>query len=173
MKIKRIIHKIASISSKYTIQQRNVVAYTRVSTTEENQLLSNEAQMDYYKQFISAHPSWIFAGLYVDEGITGTSTKKRDGFNNMVQDALAGKFDLIITKSISRFARNTVDTLSTIRNLKESEVEVFFEKENLYTFDNKGELLARNPETLSFETYPLFHLDSLATEISYHQKEIL
>ena len=67
---------------------------------------------------ISAHPSWIFAGLYVDEGITSTFTKKRDDFNNMVHYALAGKFDLIITKSISRFARNTVDTLSTIRNLK-------------------------------------------------------
>jgi len=70
--------------------------------------------MDYYEHYIEAHPNWIFAGLYVDKGITGTSTKKREGFNQMIKDALAGKIDLIITKSISRFARNTVDMLTTV-----------------------------------------------------------
>jgi len=76
-----------------------------------------------------------------DEGISATSIKKRDGFNKMVADALAGKIDLIITKSVSRFARNTVDTLTTVRKLKEKGVEVYFEKENIYTLDSKGELL--------------------------------
>ena len=82
-----------------------------------------------------------FAGVYTDEGITGTSTKHREGFKRMVADALAGKIDLIITKSVSHFARNTVDLLSTIRLLKEHGVEVFFERENINTFDNRGELL--------------------------------
>ena len=76
-----------------------------------------------------------------DKGITGTSTKKREGFNRMIQDALAGKIDLIITKSVSRFARNTVDTLTTIRKLKEHGVEVYFEEQNIYTMDGKGEVL--------------------------------
>lgn len=96
--------------------------------------------MDYYEHYIEAHPNWIFAGLYVDKGITGTSTKKREGFNQMIKDALAGKIDLIITKSISRFARNTVDMLTTVWNLKDAGVGVYFEKENLYTLDSKGEL---------------------------------
>ena len=83
----------------------------------------------------------MFAGVYTDEGITGTNTKKREGFKSMVADALAGKIDLIITKSVSRFARNTVDSLTTIRSLKEHNVECYFEKENIWTFDGKGELL--------------------------------
>ena len=78
---------------------------------------------------------------YVDEGISGTNTKRREGFNEMVADALAGKIDLIVTKPVSRFARNTVDSLVTARELKEYHVEVLFEKENIYTFDSKGELL--------------------------------
>ena len=79
--------------------------------------------------------------VYTDEGISGTNTKKREGFNRMVADALDGKIDLILTKSISRFARNTVDTLTTIRKLKEKGVEVYFEKENIYTLDSKGEIM--------------------------------
>jgi len=89
--------------------------------------------------------------MYTDEGITGTSTKHRDGFNQMIADALAGKIDLIVTKSVSRFARNTVDTLTTIRHLKEHGVEVFFEKENLYTMDSKGELLITIMSSLAQE----------------------
>ena len=76
-----------------------------------------------------------------DAGITGTSTKHREGFKRMVADALAGKIDLIVTKSVSRFARNTVDSLTTIRQLKENGIECYFEKENIWTFDGKGELL--------------------------------
>jgi len=81
-------------------------------------------------------PDWEFAGMYSDEGVTGTNTKKREGFQSMVADALAGKIDLIITKSVSRFARNTVDSLSTIRQLKEHGTEVYFEKEDMRTAQN-------------------------------------
>ena len=122
-------------------QKRNVAAYARVSTDMEEQLTSYEAQMGYYKKYILDRSDWQFAGLYSDEGISGTSTKYRTGFNQMIEDALNGKIDLIVTKSISRFARNTVDSLVTIRKLKEHGVECFFEKENIYTFDSKGELL--------------------------------
>ena len=89
--------------------------------------------------------------MYSDEGVTGTSTKKREGFQSMVADALAGKIDLIITKSVSRFARNTVDSLSTIRLLKEHGTEVYFEKENIWTFDSKGELLITIMSSLAQE----------------------
>lgn len=122
-------------------RKRRVAAYARVSTDSEEQLTSYNAQKEYYSKYIQDNKDWSFAGLYADEGISGTNTKKRDGFNMMVRDALAGKIDLIITKSVSRFARNTVDSLTTIRKLKEHGVECYFEKENIYTFDAKGELL--------------------------------
>ena len=95
----------------------------------------------YYTKYIKERKDLEFVCVYTDEGISATNTKKRNGFNRMVADALAGKIDLIVTKSVSRFARNTVDSLSTVRKLKEKGVEVFFEKENIYTFDGKGELL--------------------------------
>ncbi|MDD4803121.1 MAG: recombinase family protein [Syntrophomonas sp.] len=123
------------------IKKRRVAAYARVSTSSEEQLVSFQAQRDYYTNYILAYPNWEFAGIYVDEGISGVSRKKREGFNRMVEDALDGCFDLIITKSISRFARNTVDSLSTIRLLKDKGVEVYFEKEQIFTFDSKGEFM--------------------------------
>ena len=89
--------------------------------------------------------------VYTDEGITGTSTKHREGFKAMVADALAGKIDLIVTKSVSRFARNTVDSLTTIRQLKEKGIECYFEKENIWTFDGKGELLITIMSSLAQE----------------------
>ena len=88
-------------------KKRRVAAYARVSTDNEEQLTSYEAQVDYYTNYIQGRDDWEFAGVYTDEGITGTNTKKREGFKSMVADALAGKIDLIITKSVSRFARNT------------------------------------------------------------------
>jgi len=115
--------------------------YARVSTNEEEQLNSYAAQVEYYTKYIKAKPEWEFVAVYTDEGISATSTKKRDGFNRMIQDALDGKIDIIITKSVSRFARNTVDTLTTVRKLKEKGIAVFFEKENINTLDSKGELL--------------------------------
>ena len=131
--------------------KRKVAGYARVSTDQEEQLSSYEAQLDYYTSLIRGHEDWQFAGMYSDEGITGTSVKKREGFQNMVADALAGKIDLIITKSVSRFARNTVDSLTTIRKLKEKGIECYFEKENIWTFDGKGELLITIMSSLAQE----------------------
>lgn len=131
--------------------RRKVAAYARVSTDSDEQLTSYEAQVDYYTKYIQANPEWSFAGMYTDEGISGVMTKNRDGFNSMVSDALSGKIDLIITKSVSRFARNTVDSLTTVRMLKEKGVEVYFEKENIYTLDGKGELLITIMSSLAQE----------------------
>ncbi|MCX4307611.1 MAG: recombinase family protein [Acetatifactor sp.] len=128
-----------------------VAAYARVSTNNEEQLTSYEAQVDYYTRYIQTKEEWQFVEVYTDEGISATNTKKREGFNRMVADALAGKIDLIITKSISRFARNTVDTLTTVRKLKEKGIEVFFEKENIRTLDGKGELLITIMSSLAQE----------------------
>ena len=122
-------------------QKRRVAGYARVSTDKDEQYTSYEAQVDYYTEYIRRNPDWSFVKVYTDEGITGTSTRNRDGFNEMVKDAKADKIDLIVTKSVSRFARNTVDSLVTIRDLKAHDVEVYFETENIYTFDGKGELL--------------------------------
>ena len=97
-------------------------------------------QMAHYKNYIESRADWDFVGMYSDEGISGTNTKKRDGFNQMIEDALAGKIDLIITKSVSRFARNTVDSLQNVRKLKEHGVEIYFEKENIWTFDTRGDV---------------------------------
>ena len=108
-------------------------------------------KIDYYTQYIKKRDDWEFVKVYTDEGISGTNTKRREGFNEMVADALAGKIDLIVTKSVSRFARNTVDSLVTVRKLKEHHVEVFFEKENIYTFDSKGELLITIMSSLAQE----------------------
>lgn len=122
-------------------RKRRVAAYARVSSDKDEQLNSYEAQVDVFTKRIKENPEWAFVAVYADEGITATSTKKRDGFNRMVQDALNGKIDLILTKSVSRFARNTVDSLNTIRTLKSHGVEIYFEKENIYTFDSKGEVM--------------------------------
>ena len=107
--------------------------------------------MDFYTRYINNNPEWEFVAVYTDEGISGTNTKKRDGFNRMVADALSGKIDLILTKSISRFARNTVDTLTTIRQLKTKGIEVYFEKENIYTLDAKGEVMITIMSSLAQE----------------------
>ena len=115
-----------------------VVAYARVSTDSDEQFTSFEAQVDYYENYIKSRCDWEFAGIYTDEGISGTNTKKREGFNKMIEDGLAGKFDLLVTKSVSRFARNTVDSLTTIRKLKDNNVGCYFEKENINTLDNAG-----------------------------------
>lgn len=143
----RTITAIPTTKRRYTSQAldqpaiRKVAGYARVSTDHEDQVTSYEAQVDYYTRYITDHAGWQLAGIYTDEGITGTSTKHRAGFQNMVANALVGKIDLIITKSVSRFARNTVDSLTTVRTLKDTGVEVFFEKKNTWTFDAKGELL--------------------------------
>ena len=130
---------------------RRVAGYARVSTDDEDQANSYAAQVDYYEHYIRSRDGWQYAGIYTDEGISGTSTKHRDGFNQMITDALSGKIDLIVTKSVSRFARNTVDSLTTVRALKDKGVEVFFEKENIWTLDSKGELLITIMSSLAQE----------------------
>ena len=132
-------------------QKRRVAGYARVSTDHDDQFSSYEAQIDYYTNYIKGRDDWEFVEVYTDEGITGTSTKRREGFKQMIVDALDGKIDLIVTKSVSRFARNTVDSLTTIRQLKEAGVEVYFEKENIWTFDGKGELLLTIMSSLAQE----------------------
>ena len=102
--------------------KRKVAGYARVSTDFVEQLTSYEAQVAYYTSYIKGREDWEFVGVYTDEGISGCSTKHREGFQQMIQDALAGRIDLIITKSVSRFARNTVDSLTTVRKLKEKDI---------------------------------------------------
>ena len=120
---------------------KKVAAYARVSTYNDEQLNSLEAQKDYYEKKIEENPSWVLAGIYVDEGITGTSYLHRAEFQRMIEDCKQGKVDMVLTKSVSRFARNTVDALNVIRELKEIGVGVFFERENVWTLDSKGEFL--------------------------------
>ncbi len=132
-------------------RKRRVAAYARVSTDSSEQLTSYEAQVDFYTRHIKSNPDWEFVSVYTDEGISGTDTKGRTGFNQMIADALNGKIDLILTKSISRFARNTVDSLTTIRKLKEQKIEVYFEKENIYTLDAKGEVMLTIMSSLAQE----------------------
>lgn len=118
-----------------------VAAYCRVSTDQEEQLSSYENQVRYYTEIITRNPEYELADIYADEGISGTNTKKRDDFNRMIADCRAGRINLIITKSISRFARNTLDCLNYVRELKELGIGIIFEKENINTLDAKGEVL--------------------------------
>ena len=131
--------------------KRRVAGYARVSTDSDEQKTSYEAQVRYYTNYIKSRDDWEFVHVYTDEGISATNTKHRDGFNAMIADALAGRIDLIVTKSVSRFARNTVDSLTTVRKLKEKGVEVYFEKENIYTLDSKGELMITIMSSLAQE----------------------
>ena len=128
-------------AAKIEVQKLRVAAYCRVSTDNEEQASSYETQIAHYREFISANPEWELVNVYADEGISATSTKGREQFNAMIEDCKKGKIDMIFTKSISRFARNTVDCLNYIRMLKEINIPVFFEKESINTMDSKGEVL--------------------------------
>ena len=128
-------------AAKVEVKRLRVAAYCRVSTDNEEQASSYEAQIQHYEEFIRTNPEWEFVGVYADEGISATSTKKREQFNALIEDCKAGKIDMIFTKSISRFARNTLDCLKYIRLLKEINIPVFFEKESINTMDAKGEVL--------------------------------
>ena len=123
------------------LRQKRVAAYCRVSTDEEEQLSSYEAQKTYYTDKIMGNPEWTLAGIFADEGITGTSAKKRPEFLRMIRLCKQKKIDIILTKSISRFARNTVDCLNYIRTLRELGIAVIFEKENINTLKADSELL--------------------------------
>ena len=143
-------NRFTSVSAAIPMK-RKVAGYARVSTELEEQQSSYANQVDYYTNYIKSRADWEFAGIYTDEGISATNTKRREGFKRMVDDALSGKIDLIITKSISRFARNTVDSLTTVRKLKENGTEIYFEKENIWTMDSKGELLITIMSSLAQE----------------------
>ena len=133
------------------VRKKRVAAYARVSTEQDEQQSSYEAQVDFYTRYIQSNPEWEFVGVFADRGITGTNTKNRESFNRMINLALNGCIDIILTKSISRFARNTVDTLQTVRELKAVGVEVQFEKENLHTFDPKCEMMLTIMSSLAQE----------------------
>ena len=123
------------------LEKKRIAAYCRVSSSSEEQLHSYAAQVKFYTEMLSADESCEFVGVYADEGITGTSAKKRPQFMAMIEDCRAGKIDAIITKSVSRFGRNTVDTLVYTRELKALGIDVYFEKENLHSISPDGELL--------------------------------
>ena len=135
------VKRAGNSESKDEIPKLRVAAYCRVSTDTEEQASSYDVQIDHYTEFIKKNSEWAFAGIYADDGISGTNTKKRDEFNKMIDDSMEGKIDMIITKSISRFARNTLDCLHYIRKLKDKNVAVYFEKENINTLDAKGEIM--------------------------------
>lgn len=118
-----------------------VAAYARVSTDSNEQLVSLETQKNHYERYIKARPDWEYVGLYYDEGVSGTSMDKRDGLLHMLDDCDRGLIDYIIVKSISRFSRNTVDSIETVRRLCEKGIYIFFEKENIDTGKMEGELL--------------------------------
>ena len=156
---------------------RNIVFYGRVSTEHEAQLSALENQMQWYDDQLRYHPNWTVVGKYIDEGITGTQAKKRPAFLRMMEDARAGKFDLIVTREVCRFARNTVDTLVHTRELKNIGVEVYFVEDNIWTMDGDGELRLADPAatniTVAFGTLAIsplyvrsaeYHLDATATD---------
>lgn len=136
----RRITKIEATAAS-TDKKLRVAAYARVSTGSDDQLISLEAQKSHYESLIKSHPDWEFAGLYFDEGISGTKMAKRDGLLSMLADCERGKIDYIIVKSISRFSRNTVESIETVRKLYGMGIYIFFEKENIDTGKMEGELL--------------------------------
>ena len=133
--------RVGSQRTAAQVQKIRVAAYCRVSTDSEEQETSYEAQVSHYTEYIKSKPEWQMVEVYADDGISGTNTAKRDEFNRMIADCEAGKIDLILTKSISRFSRNTLDCLKYTRKLKALNIAVFFEKENINTMDSKGEVL--------------------------------
>lgn len=132
--------KRSLIVEKDKYEQKRVAAYCRVSTDSDEQLLSYNNQMRFYTEMIAANPEWRFAGMYADEGLSGTRADKRPQFQKMIDDCLEGKIDYIITKSVSRFARNTVDCLDYVRMLKARGIGIFFEEQNIETLKSDSEL---------------------------------
>jgi site-specific DNA recombinase len=150
-----------------------VAAYCRVSTDSDEQATSYEAQIEHYTAYIEGHPDWTLAGIYADDGISGTNTKKREEFNRMIDECMAGHIDMVITKSISRFARNTLDCLKYIRQLKEKSIPVYFEKENINSMDSKGEVMLTIMASLAQqESQSLSQNVKLGLQYRYQQGEI-
>lgn len=136
-----VLYPLTNIERKNESVKKRVAAYCRVSSHSDEQLDSYFAQISYYESMIKSNSAYDFAGIYADEGISGTSIKNRDSFMRMLRDARDGHIDMIITKNISRFGRNTLDCLKSIRELRMLNVDVYFEKENLHSLAKEGELL--------------------------------
>ena len=133
-------------------KERKMCFYGRVSTEHEAQLSALQNQMQWYDDQLRFHPNWVLTERYIDEGITGTQARKRPAFLRMIEDAKKGKFDLIVTREVCRFARNTVDTLVYTRELKSKYgIEVFFVEDNIWTMDGDGELRLTLMATLAQE----------------------
>lgn len=137
------------IGNGLSIDRKRVAAYVRVSTDGEEQLQSFQSQKEYYQDKISKNKEWVMIGIYADEAITGTKTAKRNGFLKMINDCMAGMVDVILTKSISRFSRNLVDTLQYVRMLKAKGIAVIFEKENINTLSMESEMALALLSTLA------------------------
>ncbi|MBP0988889.1 MAG: recombinase family protein, partial [Oscillospiraceae bacterium] len=133
--------QVGSLTKQKEIRKLRVAAYCRVSTDYEEQASSYQTQIQHYEEIINKNPDWVLAGIFADDGISATSTKHREQFNKMIQACRDGKIDMIITKSISRFARNTVDCLNYIRDLKAQNIPIYFETESINTIDAKCEVL--------------------------------
>lgn len=153
--------------------QKYVAAYCRVSTDSEEQASSYDIQIEHYTNYIKKNKEWELAGIFADDGITGTNTKKREEFNRMIEECMAGNIDMIITKSISRFARNTLDCLKYIRQLKDKNIAVFFEKENINTMDSKGEIMLTIMASLAQqESQSLSQNVKMGIQYRYQQGEV-
>ena len=127
-----IVRDVRMVGMPLQVTRMRVAAYVRVSTDGEEQLQSFQSQKQYYQDKISQNKEWVMVGIYADEGITGTKTKKRDNFLKMIEDCMNGMIDVVMTKSVSRFSRNLVDTLQYVRMLKDRGVTIIFEKENTF-----------------------------------------
>ena len=139
--MKTVTEIVFNVLETVEVKQLRVAAYCRVSTDSDAQLESLEAQKSHYEHSISMHPEWELAGIYYDEGISGTKKEKRPELLRLIADCEAGRIDYIVTKSISRLARNTTDSLEIVRKLNALSIPIFFEKENFNTGDMEGELL--------------------------------
>ena len=137
--MEKVIRKMEADIPSLPLRKR-VAAYARVSSGKDAMLHSLSAQVSYYSEHIQSHPEWEYAGVYVDEALTGTKDD-RDGFQRLLADCRAGKIDMVLTKSISRFARNTVTLLETVRELKTLGVDVYFEEQNIHSLSGDGELM--------------------------------
>lgn len=158
---KRVGNNIADEKPKL-----HVAAYCRVSTDSDEQASSYEVQIEHYTEFIKKNPEWAFAGIFADDGISGTNTKRRDEFNRMIEECMAGNIDMVITKSISRFTRNTLDCLQYIRKLKEKNISVYFEKENINSLDSKEEIMLTIMASLAQE-----ESRSISTNVTWGQRK--
>ena len=168
--------KITKIGTNEPLAEKKklkVAAYCRVSTASDEQLISLEAQKAHYESHIRANDEWEYVGLYYDEGITGTKKDVRAGLLSMIADCEAGKIEFIITKSISRFARNTTDCLEMLRKLTDLGISIFFEKENINTMDAKGEVLLTIMASLAQqESQSLSQNVKLGFQYRYQQGQI-